>query len=230
MGRMCLAIIFLAMCWVDECYASPADVGFNFRQTSAYACNGGGGDPAGTYAVTDANRSGTQTINGVSVTYSWDGNLNGERDRSTTVDCRLAGMAFNNNDGTPSVFTVDLTNFGGPGTYTIHLAATDQTSDQFPLHIEIYDNTTLLNTINVATFNTPKAVDAAGTTFNTAAAWVSGEQGISLTFATSTFKLKLGDNSGAGANSIISHLRIVASASSTKFSIDKLNLHPMSGL
>ena len=87
---------------------------FDFRNTSTYVT-----DPPGDTYVLPTTKYPT-TVNGA--TFGWTTPaLVGGRDRSTTVDPRLAGMDYANN-GSPATFYVDLP---APGTYSLSLAMGD---------------------------------------------------------------------------------------------------------
>jgi hypothetical protein len=97
------------------------------------------------------------------------------------------------------------------GTYALTLALGDQSS-QIRGSATIYDGATLLATISTATNGTGAAghfVDANGTEFASAAAWVSGNAPLNLTFAGQQLNIVLSlPTTGGVAEMGIAHLMV----------------------
>lgn len=190
-------------------WTNPGVVGFNFRASTGYvtdgtdetyvlAANTGGGGGSDDYPKTR-----------LGATFGWQ-NLSAfcvPVDRDSALDRRLAGINYipTNNTGE---FRVDLES---PGTYDIRLANGDATSGQSQQVISIYDNTSLLYTYTKASATNAHFYDANGVD-RTAAAWPGSNTLNTLTFATTTFILKLGSSTDSAV--VIAHLSLVRVASS----------------
>ncbi len=113
--------------------------GFNFRATAGYVS-----DPSYTTHVLASTRYPTKVG---SVTFGWlvPGVVQ-SRDRSVSVDPRLAGINYVQN-GTPGKFQVDLP---APGAYTVSLAMGDDGYGQCwaKCQVQFFDGTTNLETVS----------------------------------------------------------------------------------
>ncbi len=112
--------------------------GFNFRATAGFVT-----DPPNTTHVL-GNTSYPTTVNGV--TFGWlNTSLIGSRDRSTSVDPRLAGINYATN-GTPASFVV---NVPAPGSYKLSLALGDVGYGQcwVMCQIQFLDGSRILGTV-----------------------------------------------------------------------------------
>ena len=176
------------------------DKGFNFRATADYVTDG----PDETYVLGDIYPT---TRNGV--TFGWVTSAPDEtRDRSTTVDVRLAGQNAIDNTGASQNFRVDLT---ATGDYTIRLAAGDASFAQ-KIDVEFLDDTTVFSTVadNVATAG-GQFVDATGVT-RTTAAWPADNQTLARTFASTLFVVRCAALSATVNNSVLAHLFVSQAA------------------
>lgn len=178
------------------------DKGFNFRATSGYVTDG----TNETFVIdTDAYPT---TRNGV--TFGWtsapSGAGGGSRDRDNTIDRRIAGINFVGNTNTPCAFQVDLP---ATGIFKIQLGYGDAGGNSQSNYIDVDDSATNLISFRPQnTAATPTFGDAVGSTY-IAAVWPGSEATVTKTFATTTFKMVLGDVAlGAGTNSVISHIFI----------------------
>lgn len=163
--------------------------GFNFRRTSTYVTDGtnetwvnfsdASGQVGPTYPA-------TKTIDGDSVTYGYiSPPSDGERDRSSSVDPRLAGIHYHGFSGTLT-FRIDLPS---TGIYEIHLAAGQATQTSSP-SVEFYDDTTLLHTASGTSIGVGNFIDANSTVYS-AASWPGSEAGKNLSFSTTTLFVKV---------------------------------------
>jgi hypothetical protein len=168
--------------------------GFNFRNTSGYVTDLGND----TY-VLPSDTSAT-TRNGV--TFQWDGSPNTPRDRNAGVDAKLAGM--HGEDTTERTFSVTLP---ATGDYKIKFALGDQASAQGNMRIRILDDATGLIDLNSkTTTGAAYFFDATNVERTSVADWVSNNAAATHTFATTSFKLILGQT---GARSgYIAHLEL----------------------
>lgn len=188
---------------VFPCLASAAsfDAGFDFRATSAYVT-----DPAGSYFV--GATAYPTTSDGI--TYGWTSTTGlGTRNRSTSVDPRLAGVVFRSS-GTSAYndFRVDLP---APGAYEISIALGDVGSGQSGEYAEIYDGTTLLATVNAANASQP-----AGSFFDmqsnlyTMANFFTSEVPSTLTFSTTQLIVRIGTANSATGNDTVAWLHVTS--------------------
>src|SRR5687768_1145992 len=114
------------------------DVGINFRSSSGYVSN-----PVGTTHCTVGAELYPQTRGGL--TFGWTVSIGGNgRDRSTSIDARLAGIHFKTDvTGSPIVFRIDLPSSGSVDIYT-GLGDAGASNNFF---LEVMDNTTSLGTL-----------------------------------------------------------------------------------
>lgn len=171
-----------------------ANYGFDFRQTSAYVT-----DPAGnTYSIADAY---PQTRNGI--TFGWLSAPSG-RDRSTSVNPRVAGMNFTA-AASPKTFQITLP---ASGTYQIGCAMGDAISIQGVQYIEIFDNTTSLYSMTSAAGpGVNQYYDINGNLWTSDSAWFTNQTFQTLTFSTTTLKITIG-KSGVGSNHALAHIDV----------------------
>lgn len=178
------------------------DAAFNFRQTRAFVTDG-----AGQLYVGDNVANGARypvTMFGRQV--GWVNQASpGTRDRSSTVDVRLAGInQVANQGGGISRFRVDLP---GPGIYDIRFAVGDMGYGQTNF-VRVYDNTTQFININGVNTNPGEFVDASGAKRSTTG-WGPNNIAVRRTFTSSTFFIEIGDPAQAGpSSSCLAHLRI----------------------
>ncbi len=168
---------------------------FNLRQTVAYVTDGanqgcvpedtGGSFNLKTYpfnVILDGDTHATGWSSG--------GATDGARNLNAGNDPRLAGSNFTSNSGTQKYFKIDLTSAGD---WTINLAIGHDSASSAYSKWEIYDDTTLLETVTKGSGQgAGEYYDAAGTLHTSAANWVSNQAGKLYTFATSTLIIRVG--------------------------------------
>lgn len=179
---------------------------FNFRSTSTFVTDAAGE----TYCI-----SGTNTASGNSelypvtrdgITFGWDTGT-ATRDLGTGAPIQMAGAMFND-VVLAATFQVDLPS---TGTYSIRVAA-GYRSGSFANTVKLYDNATLFATLT----GTPGAdsyIDASNS-IHTAANWAANNTAVSRTFASTTFKVVVGDGV-SNTTGFIAHLEIASAASAT---------------
>lgn len=187
----------------------PFDQGIDFRATAGFVT-----DPASCDKEigTTANYPRTSAQGN---TVGWEDAPGGTRDRTNSVDARLAGIAFAAN-GTAKRYRIDLPS---SGYYRITLALGDNTTAQSQ-SVGVYDSTTLLS--NVVGHNLASAAgtfyDACGIRRSSAANWVSNEVSFVAFFSSTICRIKIADTATASGNSSIAHVRVTAdSAPSPSF-------------
>ena len=158
--------------------------GFDFRNTSTFVT-----DPPGDTYVLPSTTYPT-TINGV--TFGWTtSSLVRGRDRSTSVDPRLAGKDYPNN-GSPATFYVDLPS---AGTYSVALAMGDegypQCSNQ--CQVQFLDGSTVLATVTGGPTNQGYFYDAEGNNWS-AAAWPTSNVSQQVTLTGTRLTMVVGTN------------------------------------
>ena len=169
--------------------------GFNFRQTAAFVTDGPGDAPALGELYPHAYTNG--------LTAGWTTALSdGTRDRLASNDPRLAGTNSQANDGTQKSFRITLPS---AGTKLISLAIGDAGFPQNYQHVEVWDNTTLLYTIDKPGTLENNFLDATGTQY-TAALWASAQALVPLTFATTTMFVVIGSPTVQVNTTTIAHL------------------------
>lgn len=173
--------------------------GIDFRATSTFVT-----DPANcTYCLGDA----YPTTRG-GLTFGWlAGAGSTTRDRSTSVDVRLAGINGTSGSGT---FRVDLP---ATGTYNIGIAMGDAGSNQSGQSFTVLDNTTSLLTGGPQSPNSNQYMDASGVVRTSDTDWINNNVQKSLTFATTTFKI----TAAGTVFGVLAHLDIVASGGGVTF-------------
>jgi hypothetical protein len=178
----------------------PFSVCFDFRNTSGYVtdpsgCTGAQGElyNASTPHIYTMNGTG-QTVGAGVVSPTPPFSCAAATFPSLDIfvqDPRLSGSGYQG-PGICGVFRVDLPS---TGTYKIHLAVGQENNARTGNLVYIYDNLTLKATIGPTNTGANSFMDASGAAL-TYSSWISaGGAQISLTFATTTFYLKLGDSS-----------------------------------
>src|SRR5271157_5321565 len=155
--------------------------GFDFRNTSTFVT-----DPVGDTYVLPSTTYPTK-FNGV--TFGWTTpNLVQARDRSTSVDPRLAGINFVSN-GSPATFYVDLPSAGA---YNLSLAMGDEGYEQCwtQCQVQFLDGSTVLATVPGGPTNYGYFYDAKGNNWSaakgnnwSAAAWPTSNLSQQVTLA-----------------------------------------------
>jgi hypothetical protein len=161
----------------------------NFRSSTEYVTDGTG-------EGTNSGNSGFNADSGLTVAWSVDMYSN-SRDRSSSVDRRLAGIVFQANDGTTRDFTITLPD--GAGTYEIGLALGDASNAMPDIRAELLDNTTSFAVITGATAS-GEFLDATGVV-RTAAAWPAGHVLITRVMSSTSLVLRLG-KTGTGSSPV----------------------------
>ena len=151
---------------------------------------------------------------GKTVTCGWMDAPYNEVDRSTTIDVRLAGEHYVNNNGAACRFYIDLPD--GAGTYSLQLAmgdgnASDSTWNQCVVYDK--DETTVLATIVAAAVcGGAHFMDATGTVY-TAAAWPGSNTTISIAPNANRIVLLIGyPASHSGYYSSLAYVKLVRTA------------------
>ena len=176
-------------------------LGFNFRANQAFVADGANE----TYVLgetSDQFRGGAAG----SAHFHWSACSDCARDRSSSVDRRLAGIYQRANSGSPASFFVTLPT---TGTYTVCSAFGDVDNIQSYQKAEFYDDTTLkFSMIDTDGTSNGHFDDANGLDFTTAS-WPSGNTcKTGVNFTTTNFIMKLGSTDLQGNSSTISHLSL----------------------
>jgi len=179
----------------------PIKQGLNFRNTAGYVTDGTdhtyeiGIGPTVTYPRT--------TPQGFNVGWEVVGSGGPQtRNRSTSIDTRLAGTCFNTTSTEVLTYRIDLPN---AGSHDIRIAAGDNSYARSGFKIELFDDTTSLG-ILVANGTTAggKFRDATDAEL-TAAAWPAGNTKVTKTFASQIARFKLGNGTN---QTYLAHLYI----------------------
>lgn len=162
--------------------------GINMRSSAGYVTDGTGqtyllGDDS--YPVT----RGGQTFGYVAGSPGPGGSGGNVRDRSTSIGPELAGLHFT--FGTPLDLQIDLP---ATGEYEIHLGLGD-TNNLGNSVTYIYDDTTLLATVDASMTAANQYGDATEVMHSSAANWVANELPVTLTFSTTILRV-VTDNVG----------------------------------
>jgi hypothetical protein len=163
--------------------------GCDFRASLAYVTDGAtdhffNGFTGSPYPITTAqgNTAGWESVTGSTISSA---------NRSTTVDHRLAGIVYAPNDGSSSgTFRIDLP---APGSYNIRMACGDASNEQ-RCSLELFDDTTSLGVLldRADTVAAGRFWDATGVLRTSAANWVANNAPLTVTFASSICRFKLG--------------------------------------
>lgn len=149
--------------------------GFNFRSTQGYVT-----DPANTVGFFGNAYPTSKTFGATNVNAGWDGAVN-IADRSTSIDPRLAGGNTISQNGTTRKFRVDLP---VSGVWTIRLAMGNPSFTRAAsFDILDSDGTTVLYSRSEVTVPAPQYLDATRVIRATAAAWVTSNASIDITFS-----------------------------------------------
>lgn len=175
------------------------DQGIDFRATAGFVTDPSGCDKE---IGTTANYPRTSAQGN---TVGWEDAPGGTRDRTNSVDARLAGVAFAAN-GTAKRYRIDLPSSGW---YRITLALGDNTTAQSQ-SVGVYDGTTIIS--NVVGHNLASAggtfYDACGIRRSSAANWVTNEVSFVAFFSSTICRIKIADTATASGNSSIAHVRV----------------------
>ena len=183
------------------------DVGFDFRSTSGYVT-----DPTNCYFVGGSDAYPT-TYGTVSAGYSANAPGANVRDRSASVDARLAGIHFTTVGQPAPEFRIDLPN----GTYNFYCALGDATSS-YHANATLYDgpNTgAVLFSYGDLSVPAGSFVDATGATY-TAAAWPASNSPLSITVTQGYVTFK---NYAASALTVWAHARFTSASSGTTLTV-----------
>lgn len=173
--------------------------GINFRATAGYVTDGAGE----TYSLGEA----YPTTRG-GQTFGFSSNKTADaRDRSNSIDRRLAGTVGQANASGTADFTWDLPN--GPGNYDFRIALGDAGFGQNHKCI-IKDTSTVLGTIEADT-TTGQYLDAQGTVWFSGT-WAGGNVSIPLTFATGQLVLTIGGDTSGTLSTTLAHVSLVSTA------------------
>lgn len=195
--------------------------GFNFRAALAYVTDGSneqmvnnnGGD--GVYPTTD-------TIGGDSVTYGWDVTTV-TRDRSSSVDRRLAGLHYYGTGSANATFRIDLP---ATGDYKIRLAIGDASNAQTDHWVDVQDNGSTLFNIGGGTVDTASGhfLDANGNDY-ASADWPGSNTQRTITMTSTVLLIVNRSVSGVGYGEL-AHVEVeqVLSASPTVRTLNLLGV------
>lgn len=114
------------------------------------------------------------------------------RDRNSGNDARLAGFWFNGGLN-PADIRLDLP---ASGQWVVHVGLGESTYARANMQLKIFDNATELITIAGSTTSANSFLDATAAQY-TQATFFANEVGVSLTFATTIMKLRIGDGTNA---------------------------------
>ena len=184
-------------------------IGFDFRNTSNFVT-----DPPGDTYVLPSTAYPT-IVNGTR--FGWTNvNLAQARDRSTSVDPRLAGIDFATN-GSPATFYVDLP---AAGTYNLSLAMGDAGYQECwaQCQIEFLDGNTVLATLTEGATNLGYFYDAKGNNWS-AAAWPGSNLSQQVTLAGTRLTVVVGTNQASGDFTPIAFLGIAQTSASPNFAL-----------
>jgi hypothetical protein len=171
------------MAWHD---ATPK--GFAFRSTLGYVTDAGNDQ----FIDATVNYPTTTTIGGDSVTYGWESiNASNEANRNTTVP-KLAGIVYNvSASGAEYVFRVDLPE---TGEYEVQAAFGDYSFPQV-IKAQIRDSASVLTDIVNESLVAGEFIDATGVDQPDPATWVSSNNVLTHTFASTILRAALLDPS-----------------------------------
>ena len=186
-----------------------AETGCAFRATDAYVTDGAGDD----WVDYDFYGSATYpTTLGNGLTVGWQSSTGGSdgRNRSTSIDVRLAGIHYNRTSTEQILFRIDLP--GGAGAYNIRAAFGDQAYGPGDAYFELRDDATAFVTIDDSGGN-PAAqwYDATGVLRTSASDWATNNARTLRTFSSSIFRCAMGRGGAASGNCVISYLSVESS-------------------
>src|SRR5208337_2579148 len=183
--------------------------GFDFRNTAGFVS-----DPPGDTYVLPTTTYPT-TVNGV--TFGWTmPNLVQARDRSTSVDPRLAGINYVNN-GSPATFYVDLPS---AGTYGLSLVMGDVGYEQCytQCQVQFLDGGTVLATVTGGPTNPGYFYDAKGNNWS-AATWPTSNLSQQVTLAGTRLTVVVGTNQATGDITPIAFLGVTQTSVAPNFTL-----------
>lgn len=173
----------------------------NFRETAGYVTD----DTGQTYCL---NESYPTSRDGL--TFGFTDGLGGDRvrNRDSGLDPRLAGGHFSNSSGSQDrvlVFELDLPTAGD---YRVKIACGDPFNTRVNQKAEVFDDTSSLGVIvNDASTAAGAWVDASNTERTNEADWLANSAfSADLTFATTTFVLKIGTTNADSSQTFLAHL------------------------
>jgi hypothetical protein len=182
---------------------------FNFRQSSGFVTDGVGQ----TYVLSTDAYTGSVIRDGH--TFGWvsgDVLLGQDSDRNNAIDPRLAGIHYQGNNGTQSIFRYNLP---ASGSYTIDIALGDNNSAQAYQYLQIQDNTTPVVTLDQSSgTGAAEWYDATGTLRTSAANWVSGHVTITQSFSTAVARFVIGSPATQANSTTLSHIAVAAAGGS----------------
>ena len=141
----------------------------------------------------------------VEVGTGWSPALSGSADRDNTVDRRLAGIVYSANFVGAAVKDFTITR---AGTYTLRVAVGDFMVPQDAHSLDISDTATPKLTLNLPERHRGGAVGRCDGVLRTAAAWPGSNVGVTVTFATTTLRIALGQQASRSGYSTLSHVSL----------------------
>ena len=196
---------------VFEITPSAWGQGFDFRSTPGFVTDPPGSTydgPLTYYATT-----------GSLTTYGWNiyAAPAGARDRSTTVDPRLAGINYVYN-GSPALLYVDLPS---PGTYSIALAMGDDGYAQCftQCQVQFLDGSTVLATVTGGQTAAGYFYDAKGNNWS-AAAWPTDNVSQQVTLVGTELTVVVGTNQDTGDLTPIAYLGVTLVSAGPTFALE----------
>jgi hypothetical protein len=152
-------------------------------------------------ASAQSNNVGWEAISGGSLSVA---------DRSGSV-VELKGIAyFANNTGTYADYRITLPS---TGTYRVRLAMGDADNGQL-VRARLYDDVTSFADIEADTASAARYMDATGVVRTSQADWVSNNAYVERTFASTIFRVRIGEYSGNSGNSAIAAVYIQSAGES----------------
>ena len=183
--------------------------GFDFRNTPTFVT-----DPSGdTYVLSTT----AYPTKGNGATYGWvKTSPVSARDRSTSVDPRLAGINYVNN-ASPATFQVQLPS---SGTYNLSLAMGDDgyTQCTTQCQVQFLDGSTVLATVTGGSTNAGYFYDAKGKNWS-AAAWPGSNLSQQVTLAGSLLTVVVGTGKATGDNTPVAFLGVAQVSGSPNYAI-----------
>src|SRR5271157_1896303 len=203
---MALAIVFLIP---SLTLAQGFQQGFDFRNTANFLTD----PPGNTYALPSTTYP--TTVNGV--TFGWTTpSLVQARDRSTSVDQRLAGINFVNN-GAPATFYVDLPS---AGTYGLSLAMGVVGYEQCytQCQVQFLDGGTVLATVTGGSTNYGYFYDTKGNNWS-AATWPTSNLSQQVTLAGTRLTVVVGTSTATRDLAPIAFLGVTQVSAAPNFAL-----------
>lgn len=137
----------------------------------------------------------------------------GKVDRDVGSVVELKGFhQVSNSGGGSAIYRIDLP---APGTYNIRLALGEETSSQGPNRVRLLDNATQFAEIDASTSAAAKFIDATGIERTSQADWLSNNAPLQRVFASTIFRVKLGEGGGGGGGSSCMAALYIESAGGT---------------